>query len=316
MSLVVALEAYGADLAVERSVLEPLGVEVQPVAAVESDRARQLHEAVGLLLVDHRVDSSFLADAPNCRVVATYGIGVDNLDLEAAREAGIIVANVPDYCQDEVADHAIALWLAVERRIVRADAMVRAGAWDGASLAPIRRLRGLVFGLVGFGRIARQVAMRARSFGLSVVAYDPAVDALDADVDFVDIAADMKTVLTGADVVSIHVPLSVETHRLIDREAISLMKSTAVLINTARGGLVDEAALVEALRADRLAGAGLDVYEDESGATPFPGRDIGNLVLTPHIAFLSTEAEIAAKQGAAEAIAQALSDVPVRNRVA
>ena len=316
MNLVVALEAYGADLAVESRALRALDADVQLVSTDDESRERQLQDAVGLLVVDHPIDATLLASAPNCRVVATYGIGTDNIDLEAARAAGVIVANVPDYCQDEVADHTIGLWLALERRIVRADAMVRSGAWDEAALVPIRRLRGLVFGLVGFGRIARQVALRARGFGLSVMAYDPMVDRVDAALDFVELATDLEALLKAADIVSLHVPLGPETHRLIDAEAISLMKPSALLINTARGGLTDELALIEALRSGRLAGAALDVYEDEGGATPFHGSDVVNLVLTPHIAFLSTEAVIAAKQGAAEAIVQVLSDDPVRNRVA
>jgi D-3-phosphoglycerate dehydrogenase len=316
MSVVLMLEPYGDGHSLEQEVLGPLGAEVQLVSSDAAVRARQLQGAVGLLVVDHRVDAGLLGSAPRCRVVATYGIGVDNIDLDAARRAGVVVANVPDYCQDEVAEHALGLWLACERRIARGDAMVRAGGWDGPLLAPIRRLRGLTFGLLGFGRIARQVAVRVRGFGVSVIAYDPAISDTGDDFDFVELKPDLAAVLEAADVVSLHIPLSCDTEGLIDAQAMSWMKPGAVLINTARGGLVDEAALIDALKAGRIAGAGLDVLVREPPDAAFEGRDLESLVLTPHIAFLSSEAVAAAKRGAAEAISQVLQEQPVRGRVA
>ena len=270
---------------------------------------------MGLLVVDYPVDAALLGSTPACRVVATYGVGVDNIELDAARRSGVIVANVPGYCQDEVAEHAVALWLGVERRIVRGDRMVRAGAWEGDTLAPIRRLRGLTFGLVGFGRIAREVALRIRGFGVSLIAFDPAIQTPVDGFDDVQLEPDLDTLLGAADIVSLHIPLASDTHHIIDARAISLMKPEAVFINTSRGGLVDELALIDALGTDRIAGAGLDVLAHEPPLAPFRGRDLDNLVLTPHIAFLSAEAVVAAKRGAAEAIAQVLGGEPVRNRV-
>jgi D-3-phosphoglycerate dehydrogenase len=316
MSVVVALDAYGTDLTLEQEILTPSGARVVLVSDEPAQRDRELAEAVGLLVVDHPVEASLLASTPSCRVVATYGVGVDNIDLEAARSLGVIVANVPDYCEDEVAEHAVALWLACERRIVQGDAMVRRGDWDGGALGPMRRLRGTTFGLVGFGRIARQVAQRVRGFGVSVVAYDPALADVPEGYGFIELMPSLDALLDIADIVSVHVPLTAATRHTIDAEAISMMRPGAVLINTSRGALVDEAALMDALRDGRLAGAGLDVLTEEPPSASFRGRDLANLVVTPHVAFASTEAVAAAKRGAAEAIAQALRNEPVRNRVA
>jgi D-3-phosphoglycerate dehydrogenase / 2-oxoglutarate reductase len=316
MSIVLAMDAYGSDRHVEQEVLAPLGAEVHIVARDPAARDEELRRAVALLVVDHPVDSGLLSTAPNCGIVATYGVGVDNIDLEAARRRGVIVANVPDYCHDEVAEHAIALWLACERRIVRGDAMVRRGDWDNLALTPMRRIRGLTFGLIGFGRIGRQVALRARGFGVSLVAFDPAISGPVRGLEFVEVRTDLYEVLRSADVVSLHVPLVDRTRHLIDAGAISAMGPGTVLINTSRGGLVDEAALLDALRSGRLAGAGLDVLSPEPPRVPFAGLGIENLVVTPHMAFLSTESEHAAKRGAAEAVAQFLRNEPVTNRVA
>ena len=324
MVLVVALDDYGADHSVEQHILDPVGALVEAVVPDGVARARQLHDAVGVFVVDTAIDTAFFRSAPACRIVATYGVGTDNIDLDAARKAGVAVTNVPDYCTDEVAEHAIGLWLACERRIVQGDRIVRSGGWEDPGLEPLRRLRGLTFGLVGFGRIARQVAQRVDGFGCSLIAYDPFIDPfIDPVIDPspgqggpVELVGDLKSLLSAADVVSLHVPLTEKTTGLIDATAIDSMKASSVLINTARGGLIHEPALLAALRSGRLAAAGLDVLSDEPPDRSFAGRDLDNLVLTPHIAFSSTESLIAARQGAAEAIAQAVAGKPIRNRVA
>ena len=316
MSLVLALDRYGPDLVVEQRVLAPAGATVRAASNDAIELADALRTAVGLLVVDHQVDATLLDSTPACKVVATYGIGYDNIDVAAAAARGVIVANVPGYCVDEVADHTVALWLACERRIVRGDAMVRDGRWDGSSLAPMRRLRGLTFGVVGLGQIGREVVRRVLAFGADVIAYDPFVDRLESGAGSVEIVDDLGVLLERADVVSLHVPLTDETRGLLDRAAIARMRPTTVLLNASRGGIVDEDALLEAVRGGRLAGAGLDVFEPEPPKSSFVGRGPDDIVLSPHVAFLSTEALLAARRGAAEAVAQVILGLPVTGRVA
>jgi D-3-phosphoglycerate dehydrogenase len=316
VTLVLALDRYGPDLDVEQEILARAGATVRTVGEGASELADDLKSAVGLLVVDYPVDAALLDSAPACTVVATYGIGYDNIDVAAAAARGIVVANVPGYCVDEVADHTVALWLACERRIVHGDAMVREGRWDGTALAPMRRLRGLTFGVVGLGRIGREVARRALAFGVDIIAHDPFVTRAEVGGGPVEIVADLGVLLDRADVVSVHVPLTDETRGLLDAAAIGRMKPTTVLLNASRGGIVDEDALLAAIRAGRLAGAGLDVFQNEPPGPKVTSERSGHLVLSPHVAFLSTEALLAARRGAAEAVAQALRSEPVSGRVA
>jgi D-3-phosphoglycerate dehydrogenase len=316
VTLVLALDRYGPDLEVEQEILARAGATVLTASEGASQLVDALQAAVGLLVVDYPVDARLLDLAPACKVVATYGIGYDNIDVAAAAARGIVVANVPGYCVDEVADHTVALWLACERRIVPGDAMVRDGRWDGSALAPMRRLRGLTFGVVGFGQIGREVARRALAFGVDVIAHDPFVTRIEVGEGPVEIMADLGVLLDRADVVSVHVPLTDETRGLLDAAAIGRMKPTTVLLNASRGGIVDEDALLAAIKAGRLAGAGLDVFQHEPPGSKVTGERSGHLVFSPHVAFLSTEALLAARRGAAEAVAQALSGEPVSGRVA
>jgi D-3-phosphoglycerate dehydrogenase len=316
VTFVLALDRYGPDLDVEQEILARAGATVRTVGEGGSELADDLKSAVGLLVVDYPVDATLLESAPACKVVATYGIGYDNIDVAAAASRGIVVANVPGYCVDEVADHTIALWLACERRILSGDAMVRDGHWDGTALAPMRRLRGLTFGVVGLGQIGREVARRARAFGVDLIAHDPFVTGLEVGGDPVEIVADLGVLLDRADVVSVHVPLTDRTLGLLDAGAIGRMKPTTVLLNASRGGIVDEDALLAAIRAGRLAGAGLDVFQNEPPGPKVTSERSGHLVFSPHVAFLSTEALLAARRGAAEAVAQALRGEPVSGRVA
>ncbi|WP_431795843.1 C-terminal binding protein [Microbacterium enclense] len=255
------------------------------------------------------------AMAPGATVVR-YGIGYDNVDVAAARELGIRVANVPDYGVDTVADHTVACLLALLRRTAPFTAAVRERGWLTASaLGPIRGFAETTVGLVGTGRIGRAVAARLTPFRFDVVAYDPFVaPAHLADIGIRSVS--LEELLSGAHAVSLHAPLTPDNRHLIGRDALSAMRHDAVLVNTSRGGLVDEAALAAALQEGRLAGAALDVFDPEPLAADSPLRACGGVILTPHAAFYSVSSLDALQRLASEEGARALSGEPLRCAVA
>jgi len=254
-----------------------------------------------------------IGQMPRCRVISRFGIGVDNVDIGAATSAGIVVTRVPDYCLDEVSDHALTLLLALARKIPFANARVQAGRWEMPAVVPLHRLRGSVLGLVGFGRIPQLVAPKAQAFGFRVVAFDPYVPAevfARAGVASVDFAELLKV----SDFVSIHCPLSPETRGLFGADAFRRMKPSAGVVNTARGPIVDEAALAVALDRGQLAGAALDVMSEEPPVnSPLLGRD--NVVLTPHVSFYSEESLVELQTKAAQEVVAVLSGRAPRNAV-
>jgi D-3-phosphoglycerate dehydrogenase / 2-oxoglutarate reductase len=271
-------------------------------------------DAAALLNTYAPIDRTTLDHLKECKVIARYGIGVDNIDLEAARERGIVVTNVPDYCVDEVADHTIALLLAVTRKIVVGHAHTMAGGWGIDPLRPIQRLRGRRFGLIGFGNIAREVASRARSFGLNVAAFDPFIDAKVFASREVERVATLEELLGSSDIVSVHVPLLDETRGLIGRDALGRMQPGTIVLNTSRGPIVDAGAVVDALRTGHLGGAGLDVFPTEPpDHESFAGVD--NLVVTPHAAFYSEDAIIESQTKAAGCIVAVLRGEAPRYQV-
>jgi D-3-phosphoglycerate dehydrogenase len=238
---------------------------------------------------------------------------VDNVDIEAATRAGIVVTKVPDYCIDEVSDHAMALLLSLVRKIPFSSARAHAGRWEMPAVTPIHRLRGTVLGLVGFGRIPQLVAPKAKAFGMRVMAYDPYVplnvmeQAGVGRLEFVEL-------LKISDYISIHSPLLPETHHLFSTEVFSQMKPGALLVNTSRGPVVDEAALARALDTKQLAGAALDVLEQEPPVnSPLFGRE--NVILTPHTSFYSVESLEELQTKAAEEVVRVLCGQPPRNPV-
>jgi len=291
-------------------VLSPLGARLHMSAssAVE-DILAEAHDADALIVCYAKLPGALIRKLERCKVIGRTGLGVDNIDLPAARERNITVTYVPDYCIAEVSDHAIALLLAVARKIPFANSIVQAGRWEMAAVVPIHRLAGRVLGLVGFGNIPRAVAPKAKAFGLRVIAHDPFLkpDAFAAagveSVDFYEL-------LTVADFVSVHAPLTEQTRGLFDARAFARMKPGAVLVNTARGPLVDQNALIAALDSGQIGGAALDVVESEPlpANSPLLGRD--NVVLTPHTAFYSVEALEELQSKAATDVARVLSGEP------
>jgi D-3-phosphoglycerate dehydrogenase len=223
-----------------------------------------------------------------CQCIVRLGIGYDSVDVAAATERGILVCNAPTYCVDDVADHTVALLLGAVRHIARQDRWIRDRRWDRTGARPARRVKGCTLGLVGFGRIARAVADRVSGFGLTLLAYDPFVEA-EAMAPRGAHKVDLDELLARSDFISVHCPLTEETHHLLGGRAFGLMKDEVFLVNTSRGPIVEEAALVEALRSGKVWGAGLDVFEWEPLPLDSPLRDFEQVIFTPHVGANSEE---------------------------
>jgi D-3-phosphoglycerate dehydrogenase / 2-oxoglutarate reductase len=263
-------------------------------------------DADAVLVTYAKLPGELLRQFTRCRAIGRFGLGVDNIDLPAAKALGIAVNYVPDYCLREVSDHAMALLLALARKVTFANKLVQSGRWEVPPIVPLRRLEGQVLGLVGFGNIPRALAPKAKALGLKVLAHDPyaAKDAMAAaGVEGVS----FDHVLARSDFISVHAPLSAATRGMMNADAFAKMKKGAFLINTARGPLIDEAALVAALDSGHLGGAALDVVTEEPLAkhSALLGRD--NVILTPHTAFYSVEALEELQTKCASDVARVLS---------
>jgi D-3-phosphoglycerate dehydrogenase / 2-oxoglutarate reductase len=287
----------------QRRVIESAGFtleEVKPICKAEDEVIQKCGRADVLLVQWAPITRRVLESLPQVRGVVRYGIGVDNIDLQAAKDLGRMVSNVPHYCQDEVSDHAISMILSLARRIPHDDYQIKHGGWGIGPFLPIPAFADLTFGLVGFGSIARKVSEKARPFRFRQIASDPVVPAevfTNYGVDRVD----LDTLLRTADIISLHCPLFAETRHMINAGSIARMKPGTILVNTARGPLVNEADLVAALKAGRIVGAGLDVFEIEPLAADSPLRSLPNVILTSHAASVSTRAVDLLQVQAAEA---------------
>ena len=261
-------------------------------AGNQAERLRMAQAAEVLVINQVPITREFLGGLPRLKGVVRSGIGVDTVDLDAASDFGVAVANVPDFCREEVAEHALGLIFTVARKIAQADRLVRRGGWyEGVSaeMLPMRQLSGQTLGLIGLGRIGQNMARKAQALGLQVIGHDPQV--APAAVEPAGIRwFPFDDVLRQADIVSFHVPGSPATRHLINARTLALMKPHAILINTARGQVVDELALEAALAAGHLAGAGLDVLEQEPPRLPHPLFKFENVVFTCHYASCSIEA--------------------------
>lgn len=298
---VVVTDQVFPDVEIERAILaDKLGAEL--VVAQSREEALALAaDADALLNTYLPLDAEALRGLTRCRIVARYGIGVDNIDLEAARAAGIVVTNVPDYCVEEVATHAAAMALAVIRKLPQSDAAMRRGEWGVGPVRPLPRLSELTVGVVGFGRIARHFARLMSGFGASIIFYDPYVPEQPGTRK-----VELEDLLASADIVSLHSPLTPETRGMISASTLALMPSHAVLVNTSRGPLVVLDDLLAALREGRLAGAALDVFETEPpDHTVFEG--VPNLLVSPHTAFYSEAAVRESQTKAATQIVKVLT---------
>jgi glyoxylate reductase len=296
-----------------------LDVVMRP-AATPVPRAELLAAVAGasalVSLLSDRVDAELLdAGGPRLKVVANFAVGHDNIDVAECTRRGIVVTNTPDVLTDATADHAFALLLAVARRVREGDELVRSGAWTGWEPAQLlgRQVSGSVLGIVGMGRIGAAVAARGRAFGMRVIYHNrrPAPETERATGASL---VTLEELLSTSDFVSLHCPLTPETHHLLDAAALAVMKPTAVLVNTARGAIVDEAALAEALATGALWGAGLDVFEHEPRVTPGLSA-LTNVVLAPHTGSATGTVRDEMARLCAEAVVTVLSGATPPNTV-
>jgi D-3-phosphoglycerate dehydrogenase len=268
-------------------------------------------DADALMVTFAQINSEVIACLNKCRAIGRFGIGVDNIDIDAATKAGIQVCYVPDYCLDEVSDHAIALLMSLARKITYSNSLVQAGRWEGKAIAPLWRIRGRTLGLVGLGKIPQTLAPKAQALGLSIIAHDPYVSAEVAAALKIELVT-FDDLLERSDYISLHAPLTEETENLFSVSAFEKTKPEALLINTARGPMVDEQALADALDAGRLAGAALDVLPNEPPAADCPLLNRENVILTPHTAFYSEDSLLDLQTKAAMDVASVLTgEAPV-----
>ncbi len=299
----------------ERALLAEAGADLVVAQCKTADEVVSAARDADALLVQWApVPAEAIEALEHCRVIVRYGIGYDNVALEAARARGIPVCNVPDYGVDEVAEHAVSLALALHRRLPQVDARTRAGTWKIVPDRPVKALRETVFATAGFGRIARAAHAMMKGFGARRIAHDPFVSTDRIRGEGVE-SVSLEALLEQADILSLHLPLAEGTRHFIDAGRLARMRPHAVLVNTARGALIDTRALAEALAAGTIGGAGLDVFESEPLEADHPIRQCPNALLTSHIAWYSESSIPRLQRLAAEEVARGLRGEPLRNRV-
>ena len=291
----------------ERAVLAKVGAELVVAPDGSEETLASLAKDVdGILTCFAQVTDTVVRAAERCVVIGRCGVGVDNIAVDTATELGIAVTYVPDYCVDEVSDHVMALLLAWNRRVVLLHTSVKTDGWGSVPLTMrMMRLRGKKLGIIGFGRIGQAVCSKARAFGLEVMAHDPFVSA-DLAAERGATSVDMPTLLTESHFVTLHAPLIPDTRNMIGKAELATMKPEAFLINAARGGLIDEDALYDALTRGQIAGAGVDVLVDPAPPPNHPLLKLDNLLVTPHVAFFSQEATLELEERAAGEVAHVL----------
>lgn len=275
-------------------------------SAGEDDLIELAHDADAILNMYEEIPARVINRLERCLIISRYGSGTDNIDLKAATKGGIIVTNLADYCIDEVSDHALALILALARNVTTADRLVKAGVWDLRMMGPIWRLRGRVLGIIGLGSIGKALARKVEGIGLQVIAYDPYISpeaAQEVSAELVE----LDHLLAHSDFISLNVSLNEQTRWMINSDTLGKMKRGAYLINVARGGLVDLDALEKALREGHLAGAAIDVLEEEPPTRILPILHMPQVIVTPHIGFLSEEADLESQIRPVKEVVRALS---------
>jgi D-3-phosphoglycerate dehydrogenase / 2-oxoglutarate reductase len=283
---ILVTDAPWGDLDIERKILEAAGCEV--IAAPDQDESTLIRIASDVDAIATcwcPVPASVIEAAPHCRHIARLGIGLDNIDIAAATRAGMVVTNVPDYCIEEVAHHALGLLLVHARRIAFFHLRTKRGEYELQAAGSMRRLCEQTLGLIGFGHIGRRLREMALGIGLSVIAHTPSADDYGTGCEMVP----LEELLQRSDYVSIHVPLTDQTQHLLDAAALATMKPDAFVINTSRGAVIDQEALWESLQNNRLGGAGLDVFDPEPPDLTEPLFQDERVILTPHAAFMSHE---------------------------
>jgi D-3-phosphoglycerate dehydrogenase / 2-oxoglutarate reductase len=293
----------------EKGVLEKIGAEVIIERSDDEDKLVALVGDIDGLIVNLApVTAKVIGAMTRCKCISRYGVGYDNVDVEALKGTDIILANVPDYCGEDVSDHAMALFLDCVRKTSRKDRHVRKGEWNLTGLQPVHRIAGSTFGFVGYGMIARNVHRKLGGFNLGrVLVSDPVVPREVIEKAGAE-AVDFDTLLAESDYISLHAPVLPSTRGMIGAEQLKMMKSSAALINTARGPLVDEAALADALKSGEIACAGLDVFCSEPLEDDSPLRELDNVTLIDHAGWYSEEGMVELKTKAARNIAETLTE--------
>lgn len=287
----------------EKEEFSRMGAEVTLAQVKKKEEVIQAcKDADGLINQYTLLTREVLENLPRCRVISRYGVGVDSIDLQAATDLGIIVANVPDYCVEEVANHTIALILTLSRKTAFFDRKVKSNQWDFRLGIPIYRMKGRTLGLIGCGRIGMEVAKKMSSFGIKVIVFDPYLQKTEEWIELKDLDA----VLKESDMISIHCPLNESTRHLIGEKEFRKMEKRPFLINTSRGAIIDEKALIQALKEGLISGAGLDVLEKEPPDPTNPLLTMENVILTPHVSFYSVESISELKRRTAENVVSVL----------
>jgi len=300
---VVVTDCDHPSVEIERKVLSEVNPEfVLAHCSTEDEVMEVAGDADGIINQYAPITRRVIELLKKCKVIARYGVGVDNIDVEAATEHRIIVANVPDYCVDEVSTHAMALILSCARRITLLDKKIREKKWDFTLAKPLFRTQRKTLGLFGLGKIGKAVAKKGSGFGFKIITYDPYVSRVDGGIELVE----FSRLLSDSDFISIHAPLTDETRHFFGENELKAMKKTAYLINTARGPIIDEKALYKALRERWIAGAALDVMEKEPPDWESPLLKLDNIIITPHISFYSEESYVELKTRTAEAVLSVL----------
>jgi len=311
---------YG-DTAIERAILEPVGAEVAALQAKsEADLAEAASDCDAMINQYARIGAPTIALMRRCRVIARYGVGVDIVDVEAATAKGVLVTNVRDYCTEEVADHAIALWMTLARKIVDYDRATHQSIWHWRTGQPIHRLRGQTAGIVSFGKIGQAIAARAKTFGVGLLVYDPFIaDEVAAAHDAARVGKD--ELLARSDVIFMQVPMTVETRHFLGPREFAIVKPGTIVVNTGRGPTIDNRALYDALVSGKVSAAGLDDPEEEPAkraswsAAQNPLFSLPNVIVTPHAAYYSEESIRLARETAASEVARVLTGQSPRNPV-
>jgi D-3-phosphoglycerate dehydrogenase len=311
---------YG-DNDVERAILEPIGAKVIGLQAKsEDDLLPHVADCDAVMNQYERVGSKAIAAMKQCKVIARYGVGVDIVDVDAATSRGILVTNVRDYCTEEVADHAIALWLALSRKLIEYDRATHRGVWHWKVARPLFRQRGQTLGIVSFGRIGQALAERASAFGVTIIVYDPYLSAEAVRAQGAE-PVSKEELLARSDVIMMQVPMTKETHHFLGPAEFGQMKNGVIIVNTGRGPTIDNRALYDALVSGRVAGAGLDDPEEEPAKRARwdpkdnPLFTLSNVIVTPHVAYYSEESIRLARQIAATEVARVLTGQPPVNPV-
>ncbi len=314
MKVLITSRSFGKIGDTAQRILENAGIEIvnKSVGFDQTEFERIIPEYDALIIGAHEFEEKDMERCPNLKIICKHGVGLNNIRLEKAKELGIAVCNAPGTNSNAVADLTLGLMLSVARKIGHSSALVREGVWKSHIGEDVC---GKTLGLLGFGAIARKVANRARGFDMKVLAYDPYVKELPAEYAGFVTLCDLEQVISNCDFLSVHLPLTEETRNMISTQQLQAMKQGSYVINTARGGIVNEAALYEALVSGHLNGAAMDVVETEPMTADHPLLSLENVVVTPHIGMYSKEAISAVSEICAENVVACLTGGELRNRV-